>query len=49
MSYFVYILQTQKDNTYYKGFTENPLHRLAQHNNGESKYRKVFFILFKTK
>ena len=38
MPYFVYILQSEKDNTYYKGFTENVEKRLSQHNNGLSKY-----------
>jgi len=38
MAYFVYILQSEQDNSYYKGFTENPERRLSQHNNGESRY-----------
>jgi len=27
-----------EDNSFYKGFTESPLQRLAQHNNEESHY-----------
>ena len=38
MPFFVYIIQSQKDNSYYKGFSENPKQRLEQHNNGESQY-----------
>ena len=38
MGYFVYIIQSEIDNTYYKGFTENPEQRIRQHNNGESRY-----------
>ena len=38
MSFYVYILQSLKDKSYYKGFTENPTQRLQQHNAVESKY-----------
>ncbi|NLZ96271.1 MAG: GIY-YIG nuclease family protein [Bacteroidales bacterium] len=38
MAYFVYIIQSEVDNTYYKGFTENPENRIWQHNNGKSRY-----------
>ena len=38
MSFYVYIIQSLVDKSYYKGFTENLLNRLNQHNNGESKY-----------
>ncbi len=41
MAYYVYIIQSFKDNSFYKGFTENPLRRLAQHNNRESKYTSM--------
>lgn len=43
MSNFVYIIQSEQDQTYYKGFTENIVKRLEQHNNGESEYtsRKI--------
>ena len=35
MPYYVYIIQSQTNGNYYKGFSENPLNRLSQHNNGE--------------
>ena len=38
MSYFVYIIQSEVDNTYYKGYTQNPEYRLFEHNNGKSRY-----------
>ncbi|WP_025141841.1 GIY-YIG nuclease family protein [Pedobacter jeongneungensis] len=38
MGFYVYIIQSLADNSYYKGFTENPINRLVQHNNGGSKY-----------
>ena len=38
MSYFVYIIQFEVYNTFYKGYTQNPEYRLYQHNNGESRY-----------
>jgi putative endonuclease len=38
MGFYVYIIQSLADKSYYKGFTENPLRRLVQHNNGESIY-----------
>ncbi|MFT3933607.1 MAG: GIY-YIG nuclease family protein [Chitinophagaceae bacterium] len=38
MAYYVYILQSEKGYSYYKGFSENPLQRLDQHSNKESFY-----------
>ena len=38
MAYLVYIIQSEVDNTYYKGFTENPENRTWEHNNGKSRY-----------
>ena len=38
MPYYVYILQSTVDLSYYKGFTEDIAKRLEQHNNGESRY-----------
>ena len=38
MPFYVYIIQSQADLSYYKGFSENPSRRLLQHNNGECKY-----------
>jgi putative endonuclease len=40
MPYYVYIIQSLKDNSYYKGFSENVQQRLIQHNAGESTYTK---------
>ncbi|MBX4186988.1 MAG: GIY-YIG nuclease family protein [Candidatus Doudnabacteria bacterium] len=37
--YYVYILQSQKDQSYYTGFTMNNVEeRLAKHNSNEVKY-----------
>ncbi|MBK8391457.1 MAG: GIY-YIG nuclease family protein [Saprospiraceae bacterium] len=38
MKYYVYIIQSLVDNTYYKGFSLNPYERLEYHNQGESLY-----------
>ena len=38
MPFYVYIIKSLKDNSFYKGFTENPHHRLIRHNNSESQY-----------
>ncbi len=38
MSHYVYILQSEKDISYYKGYTTNFRRRLDQHNNKESRY-----------
>ncbi len=40
MSYFVYILRSLKDGTYYYGSTQNLQSRLQQHNAGKVKYTK---------
>jgi len=47
MSFYVYIIQSQADQSYYKGFSENPTNRLVQHNNGECQYtsRKMPWVL----
>ncbi|HET7896485.1 MAG TPA: GIY-YIG nuclease family protein [Flavisolibacter sp.] len=34
MPWYVYILQSQADSTYYKGSSERPLQRLQEHNAG---------------
>ena len=56
MAYYVYIIQSKMDNSFYKGFTENPLKRVAQHNAGEMNYSSkkipwkiVGLFLFETK
>ena len=43
MPYYVYVMQSLRDQTFYKGFTENYLERIADHNAGLSQYtsRKV--------
>ena len=38
MAFFVYIIQSNLDQSYYKGFSENPLKRIMQHNSGMSSY-----------
>ncbi|WP_363151965.1 GIY-YIG nuclease family protein [uncultured Mucilaginibacter sp.] len=38
MAFYVYVIQSEVDNSYYKGFSENPINRLSQHNNGECVY-----------
>jgi putative endonuclease len=38
MAYYVYIIQSLHDNTYYKGYTEHPQLRLFQHNNSECAF-----------
>ena len=38
MAYFVYIIKSVVDGTYYKGSTQNPIVRLGQHNEGLSHY-----------
>lgn len=56
MPFYVYILQSEIDNSFYKGFTEKPLKRLQQHNTGEMNYtsrklpwKLVFVELFENK
>ena len=41
MAYFVYIIKSQKDGTYYVGSTQNVEERLERHNQGRSKYTKA--------
>lgn len=38
MPFYVYIIQSEQDLSYYKGFSENCEERLKQHNNGLSVY-----------
>ena len=38
MKFYVYIIQSSLDNSYYKGFSLDPYSRLEQHNLGESSY-----------
>ncbi|TSC83471.1 MAG: excinuclease ABC subunit C domain-containing protein [Parcubacteria group bacterium Gr01-1014_17] len=39
--YFVYILQSAQDVSYYTGSTEDIEKRLAEHNSGMSKYSRT--------
>jgi len=41
MPFYVYIIQSQKDGTYYVGSTQNIEERLERHNEGRSKYTKA--------
>ena len=41
MAYFVYILQSAKDGTYYVGSTQDLSERIERHNQGRSKYTKA--------
>ncbi len=48
--YFVYMLQSLKDNRTYVGYTNDFERRLKEHNSGKSratKYRTPFKLLFK--
>jgi len=36
--HYIYILQSQKDNSYYTGYTDELKKRLKQHNQHDSKY-----------
>ena len=38
MSWYVYILRSDKDGDYYKGITENIDRRLEEHNSGKSQF-----------
>ena len=38
LAHYVYILKSDKDGTFYKGYTTQPLIRFQQHNDKESEY-----------
>jgi putative endonuclease len=38
MNHFVYIIYSQDFNTYYKGYSLDPLQRLAEHNANKSTF-----------
>jgi putative endonuclease len=40
MPYFVYILQSEKNKSYYVGSTQNLSERIERHNQGRSKYTR---------
>ena len=49
MKYYVYILQSEKDQSYYIGYTSNLEKRLEYHNSGRqryTKYRKPFKLIY---
>jgi putative endonuclease len=41
MLFYVYIIRSEKDDSYYKGFSEDPVKRLEQHNRGEATYTSI--------
>jgi len=41
MKYFVYIIESLKDGSYYVGSTQDLSERMERHNQGRSKYTKV--------
>ena len=41
MSFYVYILKSQLDGTFYKGSSTDPKKRLLQHNDGQSRYTRT--------
>ena len=42
MFYYAYILQSQKDNSLYIGYTADLIKRFKQHNNGENQATRPF-------
>ena len=42
MFYYIYILQSQKNNSFYIGYTSDLRKRFKQHNAGESQATKPF-------
>ena len=40
MKYWVYVLNSKKDNTFYVGLSKDPYRSLIEHNAGNSKYTK---------
>jgi putative endonuclease len=53
MFYYVYILISLKNNSFYIGYTSNLIKRIKQHNNGESlatksyrPYKLIFYEAF---
>ncbi len=42
MSYYVYILKSEKDGRYYKGISNDVERRLGEHNRGEEKYTSPY-------
>lgn len=49
MKYYVYVLQSKKDQRFYTGFTKDMANRLNEHNNGKvesSKNRRPFDLVY---
>ncbi len=49
MFYYIYILQSKKDNNFYTGYTANLRERLDEHNNGKvtsTKCRRPFELVY---
>ncbi|MBX2910048.1 MAG: GIY-YIG nuclease family protein [Chitinophagales bacterium] len=49
MPYYVYIIQSEFDGTFYKGSSENPVQRLAQHNEGQTpstRHKRPWKLLY---
>ncbi|HRJ30629.1 MAG TPA: GIY-YIG nuclease family protein [Cyclobacteriaceae bacterium] len=42
MPYFVYILKSQLNQSFYKGHTDDLVRRIAEHNSGKVTYSKKF-------
>ncbi|GAB4291264.1 MAG: hypothetical protein Kow0068_16570 [Marinilabiliales bacterium] len=40
MDFYVYIIESELDGTFYKGYSSDCFRRLKQHNNGECNYTK---------
>jgi predicted GIY-YIG superfamily endonuclease len=38
--WFIYLIQSGYDNSYYIGISQNPNQRLTEHNKGKSRYTK---------
>lgn len=52
MSYYVYIIQSQKDNSFYIGYSQDPEKRLIKHNNsskGYSSTKKPWVLVYTEK
>jgi putative endonuclease len=41
MAYYVYIIESPSDGSFYKGFSENPIIRLEQHNDGQTSSTRL--------
>lgn len=49
MYYYIYVLQSLKDNNFYTGYTKDLKNRLEQHNNGlvkSTKNRRPFKLVY---